>query len=195
MKLKSLVLAAFAGVAFSAHAATNLVTDGSFESQAVAYGTWGAYNSTAWNQGALEIRNAVAGVAEQGNNFAELDGTQNQQIWQSLHTVAGAVYDLSFWYAPRASVAADSNGIEALWNGEVIAFRTGTAPVWEQVSLKLVGTGSDTLAFRAVGTSDSFGGSLDNISVTAAVPEPETYAMLLAGLGLMGGIARRRTQK
>lgn len=32
------------------------------------------------------------------------------------------------------------------------------------------------------------------VSVTA-VPEPETYAMLLAGLGVMGAIARRRTQK
>lgn len=31
--------------------------------------------------------------------------------------------------------------------------------------------------------------------ITAAVPEPETYAMLLAGLGLIGGIARRRKQK
>ena len=29
----------------------------------------------------------------------------------------------------------------------------------------------------------------------APVPEPETYAMLLAGLGLMGGIARRRNNK
>jgi hypothetical protein len=29
----------------------------------------------------------------------------------------------------------------------------------------------------------------------AAVPEPETYAMLLAGLGLMAGVARRRKQK
>ena len=28
--------------------------------------------------------------------------------------------------------------------------------------------------------------------VVAAVPEPETYAMLVAGLGLVGGIARRR---
>ncbi len=28
--------------------------------------------------------------------------------------------------------------------------------------------------------------------VTTPVPEPETYAMLLAGLGLMGLVARRR---
>lgn len=32
-----------------------------------------------------------------------------------------------------------------------------------------------------------------SISYTAAVPEPESYAMLLAGLGLMGLIARRRS--
>lgn len=33
------------------------------------------------------------------------------------------------------------------------------------------------------------------ITATAPVPEPETYAMLLAGLGLMGSTARRRKQK
>lgn len=32
-------------------------------------------------------------------------------------------------------------------------------------------------------------------NVTAAVPEPETYAMLLAGLGLLGAVARRRNRK
>ena len=32
------------------------------------------------------------------------------------------------------------------------------------------------------------------VSAIAAVPEPETYAMLLAGLGLVGFVARRRKQ-
>ena len=31
-----------------------------------------------------------------------------------------------------------------------------------------------------------------NVTEVSAVPEPETYAMLLAGLGLMGFLARRR---
>ncbi len=38
-----------------------------------------------------------------------------------------------------------------------------------------------------------FDGNALNIAAVTAVPEPESYAMLLAGLGLMGAIARRRS--
>jgi hypothetical protein len=36
--------------------------------------------------------------------------------------------------------------------------------------------------------------SVGELKITAAVPEPETYAMFLAGIGLMGAIARRKKQ-
>ena len=39
------------------------------------------------------------------------------------------------------------------------------------------------------------GGSLTFAFINSPVPEPETYAMLLAGLGLMGAVARRRKLK
>ena len=41
-----------------------------------------------------------------------------------------------------------------------------------------------------------FGSGKGYVGVFAIpVPEPETYAMMLAGLGLMGFVARRRKQK
>jgi PEP-CTERM motif-containing protein len=40
--------------------------------------------------------------------------------------------------------------------------------------------------------SFQYGTALSEPNVTPPIPEPETYAMLLAGLGLMGFVARRR---
>ena len=64
-------------------------------------------------------------------------------------------------------------------------------------------TGMETLSLSTPGISyaifgaiDAVGGSsvyADNFTITP-IPEPETYAMLLAGLGLLGFTARRRKQ-
>lgn len=55
---------------------------------------------------------------------------------------------------------------------------------------------SDALAgsyfLKVMGTQSGVSSYNGNISLTSAVPEPETYAMMLAGLGLMGFAARRR---
>lgn len=44
-------------------------------------------------------------------------------------------------------------------------------------------------------TNEAGFGSKVGITSVTAVPEPETYAMMLAGLGLIGAIARRRRTK
>jgi hypothetical protein len=44
------------------------------------------------------------------------------------------------------------------------------------------------------GLADGSSGGQYMLSITAAVPEPETYALLLAGLALVGFVARRRNE-
>lgn len=50
---------------------------------------------------------------------------------------------------------------------------------------------TSSLRIRGEFITGSDNGDLDNV-ILAAVPEPETYAMMLAGLGLLGAVARRR---
>ncbi|MFA9215627.1 MAG: NF038120 family PEP-CTERM protein [Sphingomonadaceae bacterium] len=50
--------------------------------------------------------------------------------------------------------------------------------------------GTDGVCYNPADNQAQFG--IDNLSVSA-VPEPETYAMLLAGLAAMGALSRRRT--
>lgn len=57
--------------------------------------------------------------------------------------------------------------------------------------LGLVGN-THTIQFYQANNAWTF---VSEISFAGAVPEPETYAMLLAGLGLLGSVARRRKLK
>jgi len=58
--------------------------------------------------------------------------------------------------------------------------------------LATVAPGSYQLALS--GVADGSAGGNYTLSLAAPVPEPESYAMMLAGLGLLGLAARRRRQ-
>ena len=170
------------------------LVNGSFEDTVQPSGSWNNYSSiNGWTGGeyGIELRNNVAGTAADGNNFVELDTYHNSSMFQTVTTTLGGVYNFSFAYAPRAGVAADSNGIEAWFNNTLVASVTGDGTVssaWTEYTFQVTGTGSDTLLFKAVGTDDSLGGSLDSVAFTAtAVPEPSTCiagALLLLPFGV-----------
>jgi hypothetical protein len=195
---KLLAAAALAIAASGAQAATNLVINGSFEAETQGSGTYSIpTNLTGWTGGVygIELRNNVAGAAIDGNNYVELDTTANSSMSQTI--TGNGLYQLSFWYSARPSLEANnSNGLHYNFgglNGDVLLTTSavGSGNNWQQFTGLVNLNGPTVLQFSAVESSNSFGGSLDNVSVTA-VPEPETYALLLAGLGLMGTIARRR---
>jgi hypothetical protein len=63
--------------------------------------------------------------------------------------------------------------------------------------MKTLSVSATGIAYAIFGATDAVNGSsvyADNF-VFAPVPEPETYAMMLAGLGLLGFAARRRKQQ
>ena len=159
-------------------------------------------NLTGWTGGSngIELRNKVAGEAQDRNNFVELDTTKNSTMYQTI-TGTGWV-TLSFWYSARPNTGA-TNGLGyslGTFSGSVLHGVSNSTSVndWQQFT-RVVNLGTSPtsleLKFYAEGPSDSYGGSIDNISVTSAVPEPESYVMLLAGMGLIGAVARRRQGK
>lgn len=197
---KTVLLLTIASASLGANAA-NLVNNGSFEDTVVASGSWGTFASLpgVWTGSPLgiEVRNNVAGVAQDGFNFVELATTANSSMSQTI-TGTGMV-ELSFWYSARPSTESNdlSFSLGGLSGTVLQGVAGGSAHSWQQYRgvVDLGTTGSATLSFysRNNGLLPSYGGSLDNVSVTA-VPEPETYAMLLAGLGLIGMVRRRKNK-
>ncbi|MBV6321575.1 FxDxF family PEP-CTERM protein [Duganella violaceipulchra] len=70
---------------------------------------------------------------------------------------------------------------------------TGATDQW-QLDSSILGAGSYYLLVSGSAMSKSAGSYSSGVTVTA-VPEPETYAMLLGGLGLIGAMVSRRQRK
>ena len=162
--------------------------------------------------GGIEIQfGAVAGLPHSGNNLVELDSTENSGMFQDIAVSPGQTYELSFWYSPRPGVEADSNAIQASWDGidlflaPGITGAGGATTLWTQYVFTVVGDldGSSRLRFVALplGGGDTFGGFLDDVSLEgeaptpAPVPEPGTLLLIGAGLAALGARGRARHSK
>jgi hypothetical protein len=206
--MRNLVTSAciLAAVALAAPASAAVVFTSTFES--VAGGPTGngqftfvqtadGWSATDLNH-PIELQQRVAGdpAPTGGNVFVELDSSQNSSM---SRTIGAGVYSLSFLYSPRPGVGANSNGIEILLNGNLltppglVTAAGGSNTSWSTYTTNdFAAAAGSVLTFRAAGNSDSFGGYVDNISLSTAVPEPATWAMMIVGFGFTGAAMRRR---
>lgn len=178
-------------------AEANLIVNGGFEAPALPTGTWGVFNSIlGWEKttgtAGIEIQDHAAGSPFEGDQLVELDSYGNSGMFQSVPTTPGASYLLSFAYSPRPGTVAESNWIELWIDGILRDSFTGAgagSTSWAVRNYSVTGDGLTTIEFRAAGTSDSYGGYLDDVRLTT--PEPGSLA--LGGLALTAlALLRRR---
>jgi len=131
--------------------------------------------------------------------FVDLNGTPGTPTFQNTVSglTLGQTYNLTFDLA--------GNNRNDSINNDTVAVTFGTSSQnfssgnWNSIftpnSLSFTATGTSAIISFTDngGVGSNIGTLLDNVSVTA-VPEPETYALLLAGLCLVGFTSRKSKQ-
>jgi len=216
MKTSTLaVLAALAAVGASpAAAATNLIVNGGFETPAAPSKSFtifggGSHGLTGWTV-LGPASNAVALLADDytepnvafrsqsGDSALDLSGGGNTGptagVSQDVATEIGKSYVLKFWLGN-----ADGNNNYTLPSTLTLAFNDAPATAFTNADITRRGVNWQeiTVGFRATTSTtprgDAFTG-LDNVSFTAAVPEPATWSLMIGGFGVMGAALRRRVR-
>lgn len=142
--------------------APNLIVNGDFE--------LGEHGWQSTHGVEASYAGSVYGVEGEGHGarVTELDTYTNTSLYQDLANLAqGEVIAVSFDFAKRAGLS-NNEGIEVLWNGEVVFSSSGDESTWQQKTLKLIAqVGSNRIEFKGTGHNDGLGYILDNVVATS----------------------------
>lgn len=206
--MKKILLAAAMLAATSTQAnATNLLVNGNFEASSSQTATPPGWTNIGHSDGVIGY-SAFGTPAYDGNYYYDIGGygsplpNVGDGITQSVSTVAGSVYSLTFGYSGEntagASTVLDVLIGSVLSQFTIIADNSGLfKKPFQTVTLNYTATSALT-AISFTQSSSTFNGNndvlLDGISFQLAqgggVPEPAAWAMMLAGFGLVGGAMR-----
>jgi hypothetical protein len=127
-------------------------------------------------------------------HYIDLDGSSSNagEFSKALSLTGGVTYTASFQLA--GSHRGDTNIVDVSFGSALGTYTLASPdPLGTQTLVFTPGaSGIFSLTFANRG-GDNLGALLDNVEVTtAAIPEPSTYALMLAGLAGVGFVARRR---
>ena len=154
------------------------------------------------NAATTALGTAVVGTPLSFGGFAA-PGTFNDIFTFTLPNNGGSGYSVTnFTSLPGqfntilATLSLISNPDGILFNGDDTFLATSFTPGGNSLALTWTGSPAGSYYLAVGGLSNGTQGGIYSgaISVTA-VPEPETYAMMLAGLGALGFLARRRRNR
>lgn len=143
---------------------------------------------------ALWIDDLEGGLALPGYSLGD-DAYEGSAFSQTFTSAAGSTFSFNWTLNTDAFDAGFADRAFAVINGSVLTLGSVAAgAVSGSFSHTFSAAGLYTVSLGVVDVNDVAGVSslqVSNLQVTA-VPEPETYALLLAGLGLVGAVARKR---
>lgn len=198
----------------TAWSAGNSLHNGSFES--FVSGPGGAVQITAWDSQGVTLVNAIPGGGALGQHSAQLAAVG--YLKQSFSVLAGKTYEARFVIGastvPAAfwgRLGADPStvaGVDTLaiagcggfqsWGvtgtDSCVQFNSASAVTQQGFRWTATTSGTAWLSFMTLASQQSQGGVIDGVvlSQVTAVPEPSTVALMLAGLGVVAVLARRR---
>ena len=209
MKLRH-VLATFALLSTPVHAATELLTNGSFEADDIPANTIGVLNApvTGWDGVAFLFDGAPAAVwplsGNSGAQYADIGNNSGSVASQTFTVAAGDFIQSISWFDNTATSTVTSFYTVELVDGANNLLETQDFSAsadrsnWTSESLSLelpYGAGNYTLSFfgtTGVGTGDTLIDDVSALAAPAPVPVPASLPLLLAGLGVAGFVLRRQ---